>query len=127
MALPLVGQVNRHVAWFSCLYGQVLAKCMSCYLCAFFFFFFFCSDLLMSKFAFIDSSSYILELGSPLGSRLKLDIYYVATSLVSRSPHIWAAFSRIAAHGALVCHHFIETDCVLTDNSMNKACIVITF
>ena len=81
-----------------------LAKHTSCYLCAIFFF----SDLLISKFAFIDSSSYILKLDSPLGSQLKLDICLVAASLVSRSPHIWVAFSRIVAYGALVCHRFIE-------------------
>ena len=32
-----------------------------------------------------------------------------------------------AAHGALVCHRFLEVDCVLTDNGLNEVCIAINF
>ena len=81
----------------------------------------------MGKFGFTDSTLCILKLGSPVGSRLILDTYYVAISLVSRSAHIWAAFVHVADHSALVCHRFIEADCVLTGSGLNKACITINF
>ena len=83
----------------------------------------FFSALLTGIFAFTDINTYILKLGSPLGILLILDMYYVVTSLVSRSPHTWAVFSHIAGHGALVCHPFKKDDCVLIDSGLNKSCI----
>ena len=40
---------------------------------------------------------------------------------------MWAAFAYATTHSALVCHRFIETNCVLTDSGLNEACIAINF
>ena len=104
MVLLLKGKVGRHVAWLSYLCEKVMVQRTFCCLCII------CSALYWrADFGFTYNNSYILRIISPLGSGLILDMCYVA------------------AYDALVYHHFIEANCVLTDSDLKKLVLLSYF